>query len=316
MPVSMGYMRARIVPPLAAFLLLAALVLGQRPAHAQESTLYIALGDSLAFGVGAGSPEQQGYVALTTARLSESGAVQLRNLSVPGATSADLLQPNGQVDLAVDALEGQSGSVIISVDVGANDLLALAANGSPCLDDPGGQPCQTALGDTLATLQSNLTQSLHRLRDASPGARIFVIDLYNPYSGIGGDRELIASVGVQQVNGVITASARDPSVDVTFVSIHDVFEGRAHQWIASDGIHPNNDGYRVMAEGLIAAIEGRPAVLPSDLAQPPSATTAPAQQVKEDDGGVDTLIPAIGIPAAFVAGLVLSAAFFLVQGKR
>jgi hypothetical protein len=95
-----------------------------------------------------------------------------------------------------------------------------------------------------------------------------------------------------------------------------VFEGRARQWIASDGIHPNNDGYRVMAEALLAAIEGRSPVLPSDLAALPPAPTAAVGSVSSGDSGVNALVPEVGIPAAFAAGLLLSAAYFAVRGRR
>jgi lysophospholipase L1-like esterase len=311
-------MKSWLLPPVAAFLFLASAVLPYT-VRAQEPPEYIALGDSLAFGVGADSPSTQGYVALTAdalrAERNSGTGLDLKNVSVPGATSADILRQGDQVDQAIAEIGARGGAEIISIDIGANDLLALAGNSSPCLDKPSGQACQDALGDTLATLQTNLTTTLHRLRAAAPQAKIYALDLYNPYSGSGDSRELIADVGVQQINGVITASARDPEVDVTLVSIHDVFEGRAKQWIASDGIHPNNDGYRVLAEGLTAAIEERPAVLPSDLA-PPSTTLAPGARAEDGDGGVNELVPEVGIPAAFVAGAVLSAAYFVVRGKR
>ncbi|MEO8458455.1 MAG: GDSL-type esterase/lipase family protein [Chloroflexota bacterium] len=311
-------MRSRILPPLAAFLLLCASVLPAATAHAQTTPVYIALGDSLAFGVGADTPETQGYVGLTAAALRADmfpNGLDVSNLSVPGATSADLLVANGQVERALAQIGARGGTDIISLDIGANDLLALAGASSPCLDSPSSQGCVDALGQTLTTLQTNLTATLHQLRTAAPNAKIYVMDLYNPYSGTGDTRELIASVGVQQVNGVITASARDPSVRVNFVSIHDVFEGRAKQWIAEDGIHPNNDGYRVMAEVLTASIEDRDPVLPSDLVAPPSVTATPAPKT-DDNSGVSKLVPAIGIPLAFLAGGVLSAAYFMVRGRR
>lgn len=312
-------MKSWLLPPLAAFLFLTLSGM-PRNVHSQDAPLYLALGDSLAFGVGADSPSTQGYVALTADVLRAGpfagSGLDVRNVSVPGATSADILRPGDQVNQAVAEIEARGGAEIISIDIGANDLLALAGNSSPCLDEPSGQACQDALGAMLAGLQANLSTALHRLREAAPEARIYVFDLYNPYSGSGDAREIIAAVGVQQVNGVITASARDPEVDVTFVSIHDVFEGRASQWITSDGIHPNNDGYRVLAEGLIAAIEGRPAVLPTDLAPLPTVTLPGSVRASDDGGGVNELVPAIGIPAAFLAGAVLSAAYFLVRGRR
>lgn len=310
-------MKSRLLPPLAVFLFLASVV-SPYTAHSQQTPLYIALGDSLAFGVGADSASTQGYVGLTVAALRSGKyagtGLDLTNVSVPGATSGDILRPGDQVDKAVAEIAARGGAEIISIDIGANDLLALAGNSSPCLDDPGGTPCQGALQTTLSTLQRNLTETLRRLREAAPEAKIFVLDLYNPYSGSGNSREQIASIGVQQINGVITASAGDPEVSATFVSIHDVFEGRAKQWIASDEIHPNNAGYRVLAEGLLAAILERPPVLPSDLAPLPSATRAPGQLTEDD--GVNELVPAIGIPAAFLAGAVLSAAYFVVRGRQ
>jgi lysophospholipase L1-like esterase len=311
-------MRARWLPPVAAFLLLAANVWPAAGAKAQTTPFYLALGDSLAFGVGADDPATQGYVGLTENALRDEvfqSGIDLANLSVPGATSADLLVPNGQVERALSEIGSRGGVDVISIDIGANDLLSLAGSDSPCIQSPSSNECQDKLGQTLATLQSNLTSALHQLRLAAPNAKILVLDLYNPYSGLGGTQEQIASIGVQQVNGVITAAARDPTLGINFVSIHDVFEGRAKQWIAEDGIHPNNDGYRVMAEALIAAIEGRPAVLPSDLAATPSVTVS-ATPKPSGDSGVNKLVPGIGIPLAFLAGGVLSAAYFMTRGKR
>ena len=315
-------MPSRLLPPLAAFLFLAAVALAFATAvRAQQPPAYLALGDSLAFGVGADNPAEQGYVGLTAAnlRLSKYSGTGLDpvNLSAPGATSADLLQPGGQLDRALSEIQSRGGVDIISIDIGANDLLALVAkSNSPCLQSAASKACQDVLGQTLAGLQSNLSSVLRRLREAAPNAQVYVLDIYNPYSGTNDPRVIVASVGVQQLNGVIAAAAADPSLGAKFVSIHDAFEGRARQWIASDGIHPNNDGYRVMAEALLAAIEGRSPVLPSDLAALPTAAVGAGSSVSSSDSGVNALVPEAGIPAAFAAGLLLSAAYFVVRGRR
>jgi lysophospholipase L1-like esterase len=94
-------MGCRLLPPLAAFLSLALFIatasLG-RSVHAQEAPAYIALGDSLAFGVGASNPSTAGYVGITHASLSRSDrydatGLELLNLGVAGAKSADLTTP-------------------------------------------------------------------------------------------------------------------------------------------------------------------------------------------------------------------------------
>ena len=313
-------MPSRFLPPLAAFLFLASLALASATAvRAQQPPTYLALGDSLAFGVGSDNPAEQGYVGLTTASLRLSKykgtGLDLVNLSAPGATSADLLQMGGQLDRALTEIQSRGGVDIISIDIGANDLLALESS-SPCLQSAGSKACLDALGQTLAGLQSNLASVLRRLREAAPNAPVYVLDIYNPYSGTNDPRAIVAAVGVQQLNGVIAAAAADPSLGAKFVTVHDVFEGRARQWIASDGIHPNNDGYRVMAEALLAAIEGRSPVLPSDLAALPASSAGTVSSASSGSSGVDALVPEVGIPAAFVAGLLLSAAYFVVRGRR
>jgi lysophospholipase L1-like esterase len=41
---------------------------------------------------------------------------------------------------------------------------------------------------------------------------------------------------------------------VILVDWYPLFEGKAGQYIASDLIHPNDEGYRVMAEAVLDAV--------------------------------------------------------------
>ncbi len=77
---------------------------------------YVALGDSLAQGVGASHPER-GYVGLLAARVeADTGdAVQVMNLSITGVRLADLL--DGQLPALVD----QQRPDLVTVVIGAND---------------------------------------------------------------------------------------------------------------------------------------------------------------------------------------------------
>jgi acyl-CoA thioesterase I len=331
-------MGARILPPLAALLFLALLATPTaNTAYSAESPAYLALGDSLAFGVGATNPAAEGYVGLTHFELTsvpryEEIGLDLVNVSEPGATSSDLLVPDGQLQAAIDEItarqaetkelpEGEPSTEVelISIDVGGNDLLALAAPEAPCVEDPTSDECRTALGATLATLGENLELILRDLRQAAPDAQIYAINLYNPYSGTGDEREVVASIGVEQVNGVIAAAAADPDLSIHLVDIHGLFEGRGNQWVASDRIHANDAGHRVISEALLAAIQERPVVIPEDLAP----TLAPDGTVDNlggtngnGDGGNDTLIAlAIAIPIAFLAGLTVTTVYFWARGR-
>ncbi|MCW2778638.1 MAG: esterase [Frankiales bacterium] len=83
--------------------------------------LYVALGDSAAQGVGAGSPDR-GYVGLLADRLRTSTGrpVRVVNLSVSGARVRDVLRDQ------VPALQALHPDVV-TVDVGGNDVRAYDA---------------------------------------------------------------------------------------------------------------------------------------------------------------------------------------------
>ncbi|HUF53458.1 MAG TPA: SGNH/GDSL hydrolase family protein [Dehalococcoidia bacterium] len=318
-------MTFRLLPRLAAPLLLVPASLGSaHAAQAADAPAYLALGDSLAFGVGAQNPAAEGYVPLThealllNDRFADSG-LDLINISEPGATSGDLLEEEGQLEQALAEIETRRESPeddsieIISIDIGGNDLLSLAEPDSPCFEDPGGAICRTTINGVLGDMQSNLTTVLTSLREAAPRAEVYVLDVYNPYAGTGESLEVVAGIGVQLVNGVITAVASQDELETRLVGIHDLFEGRGQFWVAGDGIHPNNDGHRVLAEALTAHIEGRPIVLPADIATPPPATPIPVENSGDDGLGMTAvMLIAVG---AFLAGGFVSASYFVVRGR-
>ena len=310
-----------LLPLLAAFLSLGLLLTG---AQAKETPAYVALGDSLAFGVGASDPAAQGYVGLTFDGLRKSDryrerGLELVNLSVPGATSSDLLLPGGQLQAALREIsERQDDRVeIISIDIGGNDFLALGTPGSSCLSDPLGDPCRQRFVDLVDGLQANLTQVVRSLRDAAPRADILIVGLYNPYSGTGTALEVPADFVIQQLNDVLRSVAADPDLRAKMADILDLFGGRGAQWIAADGFHPNDKGYTVIAEALLAAIQSREPNIPEELLAEPAAPTSvqPLADPSPNGGGPDLLFwLAIVIPAAFLGGAVISGAYFLARG--
>lgn len=319
-----------IKPPLAAFLSLALVALGGHfllsvNASAQAAPpLFLVLGDSVGFGRGATDPETGGYAALayeslrTSDRYGETG-LDFMNLSVPGATSADLLEDDGQLEVALDEIGDRDGSddgevEIIALDIGGNDLLNLGSRDSPCVIDTAGEDCLEQLRGALRGLESNLTGILTELRAAAPEAIIVMVDLYNPYSGTESALELIANAAVQQFNGVIAVAAGEPSLDVRMAAVYQVFVGRGNQWIASDGIHPNDAGHAVIAEVAVAAIDGREPQIPEELLNVPTA--APNGFAPEGgDDGVAVWVLIAGVIASFAAGALVSGTYFVARGR-
>lgn len=140
---------------------------------------HLALGDSLAAGVGA--PAWQGYVPRITAHeVPRLSGLTLKNVSCSGATTTSLLNgggcsyPEGSQLAAAEAfLRAHPGQVsFITIDIGANDVTG-------CVSAAGvDQVCAQA---RLATVQANLTQILARLRAAGPGVPTFGMTYYNPF---------------------------------------------------------------------------------------------------------------------------------------
>lgn len=313
-------------PPLAAFLFAAAALLAllpdsDAPVVAQDPPKYIAIGDSISFGVGASNSNQAGFVALVHDALERSdrftgSGIDLLNLSVPSAISSHLSQPGGQTQLAVNEIGRSSGVPIITVNIGGNDLLDLAAPDSPCLSDLATDPCVQALSEVLSQLQTHLGDTLRALREAAPAASIVVIDLYNPFSGTGDIRELIADVGVQRINGVIAATAADPKVGAELATVFQFFQGRGGQWISNDGIHPNDNGHAVIAEVVLATLDDRQPVISDELLSVPldPVTVRGSSVAAGNDDGVPLLVLVIAMLAAFAAGGIVVGAFFVVRG--
>ena len=206
---------------------------------------------------------------------------------------------------------------IITVDIGANDLLGLVAADSPCISQAADdKQCLQRLRDVLRDLQANLGDLLRSLREAAPQATIVVVDLYNPYSGTGDIRETIADFGVAQVNSAIIAAASDPDLRVETASVYQLFLGRGNQWVAADGIHPNDSGHAVIAEAVLATIQKRPVAVPEDLLKEPPGPIAgrPNSADLNSDDGIPWLLGGT-IVAAFGAGVAVSSADFVVRGR-
>jgi len=326
----------RLLPLLAAFVSLA--LLAPAPAAAGEAPAYIAIGDSLAFGVGASDPASGGYVARTYEALRSSEryrdrGLELVNLGVPGATSADLLLPGGQLDLALsqirdrqeDTSSSDDNAEIITVDIGGNDVLALATADSPCVDDPLGEECQGRFEEMLGGLKGNLTEVLERLREAAPKADLVAMDLYSPISGRGGPEDLIADLAVGEINAVTEEVASRPDLDASLASVYPLFRGRAVALVAADGVHPNDDGHALMAEVVLAAVQGRDPVLPDELLTPVAVEELsrgplgrgglePIASPEDDDPGL-ALILAIAIPASLLGVGAVAGAYLAARGR-
>ena len=236
-----------------------------------DSGTYIALGDSLSEGVGASEPAATAFVPLVQQGLGER--FQLINLGHSGDTSQDLLD-HGHLDQAVSEIDRRETDgdpdndvKLITLEVGGDDLLDLfssltLAGTCPDLRTAIQKPeCLNPLNAAFQRYEPNLMSVLTSLQQAAPDATIIVMTLYNPFSGTPIVAELadLALEGLpntplrEGMNDIIRVQAQERGA--VLVDLYPLFQESAEDLIADDRVHPNDAGYRVMAEAVLEAVE-------------------------------------------------------------
>jgi lysophospholipase L1-like esterase len=244
------------------------LVLAAAPAIAatEDGPVYLALGNSIAFGEGADRPEQHGYVPVLYRNLREvdcfedgsSGCphLELVNLAVPGAKSSDLIAT--QLQPALTLISQRNGDTdpgndveFITIDIGGNDLFAPVTTQCSAGVTPA---CAATIQSVFATYANNLGQILGSLRSvAGLETEIAVMTYYNPLgachlAGLAPLADVVLEGGgplAVGFNDLIRAVAADTGVQVadTFgrLALDDYVGG-------TDCLHPVKSGHRKIAK--------------------------------------------------------------------
>lgn len=260
-------------------LLAAALAVGAAPAAA--GPIYLALGDSSAFGetdrTRNPSNGDRGYVAAFAdhlgTRLGQRPTVV--NLAIDGETTASFTSGTGRSsddghlhnthygppyrtqrdtmrsELAAAAAAGNPIGTV-TVQLGANDLFVVAEAAGFLDKTPAEQ--QAAVGQAIAALARNYAGILTELRAALPAAEMYLIGYHNPY-GSSPEHPFypLSDPAVQAVNQVVAGLA--PNFGATYVDFYSVISGREKELtLIDDGtynVHLNDAGYAVAAQELI-----------------------------------------------------------------
>jgi lysophospholipase L1-like esterase len=228
--------------------------------------LYLALGDSLAANVGIDDP-RNGYVSRFHRYMEGKTARQLGliNLGISGESSLSIYKQGGQLERALTELRARKNDgnaatkvSVLTIDLGANDLLA-HVNSPECGNAPRSTPCQARVTSALSTFEANFTDILAQLRaELEPGAEFYVMTAYNPFDlGWGISIEEFSNGIIDQLNAIIRrvgtaagAKVADPAP---------LMKGKAGAWtlILQADIHPNPDGYQVLAYSYAQAREAQ-----------------------------------------------------------
>jgi lysophospholipase L1-like esterase len=225
--------------------------------------MYVALGDSIAAGIGSSLPRTRGYAALVDARMQRvlGAQVSFANLAVPGET-AESFTNGGQLARFQQQISDSSAAgipiVAVTVSLGGNDILSLAGSD------------QAQRQATLDAFRATYLSALQSIRSTvGPDVPVVVTNYYDLSEG---DAAVTDSDSwwVAQFNLAIHDVAAQASATVADIS-------RAFAAHISDytlkpfDVHPTNAGHLAIADAVWKAL------------------------------GIDTDAPSIGITSALTA---------------
>lgn len=232
--------------------------------------VYLALGDSITFGIGVDRPQEEGYVARVASALGDASATmqiaETRVFAIPGETAAGFLDT--RLDDVLRAV-GEYGPRVelVTIGLGANELLRTRRDPA-CEADRAGPACAAAVESATATAVAALDEIVAAvqaaLADAGSDARILLLAYYNP------DPDPLADATIAGPDGIVACTTGEPGFDdriacvadargVEIVDLHAAFRGRELELtgFAAGDVHPNAAGYDVIA-GAILAVVGEP----------------------------------------------------------
>lgn len=232
------------------------------PPRADAPSTYLALGDSVAAGVGAAAPSTSGYVPVLTEllgdRLGCDGArppgcpVRLRNLSVAGATTTTLLRD--QLPRALALLEGDADVRLVTLTIGGNDVfLPVVRSCAASVEDPA---CGQAVRDALRRVEAGVDEILGALTSAvGPGTTVALMAYYDPLPACRlaelqplAEQVLEGTGPEPGLNDVLRAQAADHGA--TVVETADRLTPPGDFVGGLDCLHPSTSGHARIAEAF------------------------------------------------------------------
>lgn len=232
---------------------------------------YTAVGASDAIGIGASvpcvpftqCPTGTGYVQVIARRLAEGGkTVDLANLGIPGAVLSARIQSISaayppRVDFTFMERElpfVPRDTTVATIFAGGNDVNVVARS----VTGEGGSNPRGYIDDQARKFATEMQQLVDGIRERAPEARIVIANLPNfagaPFtSGYSMDaRRVLQTLSVQ-----FTTIGINPLAAKSNVAVVDLMcEPRFYQssTYSSDGFHPSDAGYQIMADLMLAAI--------------------------------------------------------------
>ncbi|MEK4230792.1 SGNH/GDSL hydrolase family protein [Solibacillus sp. FSL H8-0538] len=231
---------------------------------AQAVENYIVLGDSLAAGQTPYSQIDAGYTDFIALQLTRSGQLAnfTKELAFPGYTVANVLA-SVQTERADELL---ADATLITISAGANDLLRLVSHNP----NAGTLSFSQLTADfALNTARKDFATLLETVGVKAPNAKVYVMGYYFPYVNVHESQKAGTTKQLVTLNAILQQEAE--IAEATFVPVYKQFEVAGPNYLPNvEDVHPNQNGYRVMANAFLEIYAGN-----ESLAMPENAMPTP-----------------------------------------
>lgn len=234
---------------------------------ATPASTYVALGDSVAAGVGAERPSTGGYVPvladLLRARAGCDGddCLRVSRFAASGATTATVRQQQLPALRALLARTPAPPPVrLVTLTVGGNDVFGPVLRS--CAPAPTSPVCATSAARAVTAAGRGMDAALDALDAAVPEATVAVMAYYDPLPGCRlaplsplAVQVLEGEGGRDGLNDVLRAAAAEHGAVV--VETRALLADRADLVGGDDCLHPSGQGHREIAAAFDAAVGAR-----------------------------------------------------------
>jgi lysophospholipase L1-like esterase len=212
-----------------------------------EHVTYVAIGDSVTAGWGSApvnGSRLNGYVSQLHRQLLIRGTSDLHNLGIPGLTSGQflfLLEHWPELRQTIKKAD------LITLSIGGNDIIWTDHQSPGDIDK---------MREALTKYEENVNRILAQLRQWNQEARLFVLEVYNPFPEDDG-RHAPLNEWVIWVNKSLARAAT--LYDARVVPTASLFFKHETEYVnlSQDDIHPNAAGHTRIAEQISRSLFGR-----------------------------------------------------------
>ena len=206
--------------------------------EAEETTDYLVLGDSIAFGAGMINTVDACYGKI----VADTNGYTYTNLSIPGITSGVLLE---MLTDGENVRTNVENAEIISISIGGNNFLTnnMVALAIDCLVTKN----EDRFNKIADVYYTELCQVIDEINKLNPNAVILLQTVYNPQDGAAAK---VYGLGGDKINEMIRKYNDEHPGEIVIVEVADYLNGDPSNF-ADDKLHPSARGNELIAMAVL-----------------------------------------------------------------